>query len=66
MDWVTPARSLSVRITRMRCSFILESDLDSVLMRDVSNLITVTVGVAELAARRDSVAARRETCRLRS
>ena len=57
MDWVTPARSLSVRITRMRCSFILESDLDSVLMRDVSNLITVTVGVAELAARRDSAAA---------
>ena len=57
IDWVTPARSLSVRITRMRCIIILESDLDSVLMRDVSNLITVTVGVAELAARRDSVAA---------
>ena len=57
MDWVTPVRSLSVRITRMRCIFILESDLDSFLMRDVSNLITVTVGVAELAARPDSVAA---------
>ena len=57
MDWVTPARSLSVRITRMRCSFILEGDLDSVFMRDVSSLITVTVGVADLAARRDSVAA---------
>ena len=57
MDWVTPARSLSVRITRMCCIFILESDLDSFLMRDVSNLITVTVGVAELAARPDSVAA---------
>ena len=57
MDWVTPARSLSVRITRMCCSFILESDLDSFLMRDVSNLITVTVGVADLAARPDSVAA---------
>ena len=57
MDWVTPARSLSVRITRMRCIFILESDLDSFLMRDVSNLITVTVGMAELAARPDSVAA---------
>ena len=57
MDWVTPARSLSVRITRIRCIFILESDLDSVLMRNVSNLITVTVGVADLAARPDSVAA---------
>ena len=56
-DWVTPARSLSVRITRMRCSMLLESVLDSVLMRVVSKVITVTVGVADLAARRDSVAA---------
>ena len=56
-DWVTPARSLSVRITRMRCSMLLESVLDSVLMRVVSKVITVTVGVADLAARPDSVAA---------
>ena len=50
-DWVTPARSLSVRITRMRCSMLLESVLDSVLMRIVSKVITVTVGVADLAAK---------------
>ena len=56
-DWVTSARSLSVRITRMRCSMLLESVLNSVLMRVVSKVITVTVGVADLAARRDSVAA---------
>ena len=56
-DWVTPARSLSVRITRMPCSMLLESVLDSALMRVVSKVITVTVGVADLAARRDSVAA---------
>ena len=57
MDWVTPARSLSVRITRMCCSLLLESVPDPVLMRVVSKVITVTVGVADLAARRDSVAA---------
>ena len=56
-DQATPERSLLVLITRTRCSMLLSDDSHSFRMRVVSKVITVPVGVADLAARRDSIAA---------
>ena len=56
-DQATSERSLLVGITRTRCSIQLSSILDSIRMRVVPKVITVPVGVADLAARRDSIAA---------
>ena len=46
-----------IRIARTRCSMLQTNVLDSVRMRDVSKVITVTVGGTALASRVDSVAA---------
>ena len=56
-DQATPERLLLVLITRTRCSMLLSDDSHSFRMRVVSKVITVLVGVADLAARRDSIAA---------
>ena len=58
-DQATPARSLLVRIARMCCTILLSDDSHSFRMRVVSKVITLRlpVGVADLAARRDSIAA---------
>ena len=56
-DQATPERSLLVRITRTRCSMLPSDDSHSSRMRVVSKVITLPVGVADLAARRDSIAA---------
>ena len=56
-DQATPEWLLLVLITRTRCSMLLSDDLHSFCMRVVSKVITVPVGVADLAARRDSIAA---------
>ena len=56
-DQATPTRSLSVRIARMCCTMLLCDDSHSFRMRVVSKVITLPVGVADLAARRDSIAA---------
>ena len=56
-DQATPARSLLVRIARMRCTMLLCDDSHSFRMCVVSKVITLPVGVADLAARRDSIAA---------
>ena len=57
MDWATPKTSSTVAIARTRCSMLQTNVLDSVRMRDVSKVITVTVGGMALASRVDSVAA---------
>ena len=56
-DHATPAQSLLVRIARMCSTMLLSNDSHSFRMRVVSKVITVPVGVADLAARRDSIAA---------
>ena len=56
-DQATPTRSLLVRIARMCCTMLLHDDSHSFRMRVVSKVITMPVGVADLAARRDSIAA---------
>ena len=56
-DQATPARSLLVRIARMCSTMLLRDDSHSFRMRVVSKVITLPVGVADLAARRDSIAA---------
>ena len=57
MDWATPTTSSTVAIARTRCRMLQTNVLDSVRMRDVSKVITVTVGGMALASRVDSVAA---------
>ena len=56
-DQATAERSMLVRITRTRCSILLSDDSHFFRMRVVSKVITLPVGVADLAARRDSIAA---------
>ena len=56
-DQATPEWLLLVLITRTRCSMLLSDDSHSFRMRVVSKVITVAVGVADLAARRESIAA---------
>ena len=56
-DQATPTRSLLVRIARMCCTMLLRDGSHSFRMRVVSKVITMPVGVADLAARRDSIAA---------
>ena len=56
-DQATPTRSLLVRIARMCCTMLLRDDSHSFRMRVVSKVITLPVGVADLAVRRDSIAA---------
>ena len=56
-DQATPARLLLVRIARMCCIMLLRDGSHSFRMRVVSKVITLPVGVADLAARRDSIAA---------
>ena len=56
-DQATPTRSLLVRIARMCCTMLLRDGSHSFRMRVVSKVITLPVGVADLAARRDSIAA---------
>ena len=43
-DWVTPTTSLTFGNTGMSCSMIQTNVLDSVRMRVVSKVITITVG----------------------
>ena len=43
-DWVTPTASLTLGIIRTRCNIIYTNVLDSVRGRDVSTVITLTVG----------------------
>ena len=43
-DWVTPTTSLTFGNTRMSCSMLQSNVIDSVRMRVVSKVITVTVG----------------------
>ena len=46
-DWVTPTASLTLGIIRTRCNIIYTNVLDSVRSRDVSNVITVSVGARD-------------------
>ena len=46
-DWVTPTTSLTLGIIRTRCNIIYTNVLDSVSSRDVSNVITVSVGARD-------------------
>ena len=43
-DWVTPTTSMTLTIIRMSCSMLPANVLDSVRGRDVSTVITLTVG----------------------
>ena len=43
-DWVTPATSMTLTIIRVSCSMLSANVLDSVRGRDVSTVITLTVG----------------------
>ena len=55
-DQATPERSLTLRVTRIRCAITFVKILDSVLMRIVSKVNTLTVGGWDLASVGDSVA----------
>ena len=46
-DWVTPTTSMALGIIRTRCNIIYTNVLDSVSSRDVSNVITVSVGARD-------------------
>ena len=43
-DWVTPTTSMTLTIIRVSCSMLPANVLDSVRGRDVSTVITLTVG----------------------
>ena len=43
-DWVTPTTSMTLTIIRVSCSMLPTNVLDSVRGRDVSTVITITVG----------------------
>ena len=43
-DWVTPTTSMTLTIIRVSCSMLPANVLDSVRGRDVSTVITITVG----------------------
>ena len=43
-DWVTPTTSITLTIIRVSCSMLPSNVLDSVRGRDVSTVITLTVG----------------------
>ena len=56
-DWVTPTTSMTLTIIRVSCSMLPTNVLDSVRSRDVSNVITLTIGGREPTSGGDSIAA---------
>ena len=46
-SWATSTRAPTVGIVSIRCSSLPSRDQDSIRVRDVSKVITVTVGVAD-------------------
>ena len=55
-DQATPERSLTLAVTMIRCGILYINVLDSVRMRVVSKVNTVTVGGWDPASVGDSVA----------